>query len=509
MESGEKFIDKLIQSKCYLFAGIFAVIFLCNLSILTNLPYWDEIMGLHNQAIYLARSNFDFASLYTPEQSYTNGGSCIYPFGIMPLAYGVLYWALPPLTVHVIAHLVNMVALAVAGMLFIRLAARFVSPRMALLWGVVALSEPIVTSRMAAMGQEAVLTALVMLGVYLFLEGKIWRAIAVGALSCFIKFTGILLLLALITYFVYILMAKQEEGRRLYLKYLAVAVVVCGLLFGLYVVTAYPGQDNSSGILKMGLALVTFHTEMFYPWISLKLSVGIIGFLVIFYRSRTIFIKDRKYVLLPILIIGYFVAYYLSSAPQLPRYTAIIILPMTLMLAFVLKKCQDKNVALITIFLVVVQLINQHGALLPPMHHMDFPLLERSREYLRAVESDQRLSRTLEEQSPDIELICKVPYPQILTMPELRYVTKPLPNIRAYGIVPQYCSAKAATKSDFNENAILLYAANSMDPWFQPEFTPNADCNIYYVDRITPQTPGLAVFSGLLFSKTPKEGDDD
>ena len=86
----ERQLAKLLQSRAQLFALLFFLFALLNISTLANPPYWDEILGLHNQAIYLARSNFDLPQLYRAQEQFRNGGSCVYPFGIMPFVYGAL-----------------------------------------------------------------------------------------------------------------------------------------------------------------------------------------------------------------------------------------------------------------------------------------------------------------------------------------------------------------------------------------------------------------------------------
>lgn len=503
--AAEMRLDRLIKSRSGLFGVLFGIILIFNFQYLVYPPFWDEIMGLHNQALYLAGHNFDFFSLWQEDQGYMAGGSCVYPLGILPWVYAVLYRALPPVAVHVAGHLINIAALAFAGTLFIRLLRRFCPVSLALLWGLVGLTEPILTGQMASQGQEAVLAAFIMLSVYLFFAGK-WRmAIAVGAASCFIKFAGVVILPAFSVYFLYLAVTGDGKERRRYLIY-GLSTLILTLVLYLFFRLAGFSEDSSSGIFNLGIMLVFQQVKYYYPWIAVKLAIVIIGFAVIFFRKKSVFYDDSEYFFLLILIIGYFAAYFVAPFPQLPRYTVIVVLPLALLLAHVMKYCSERTAMITAMLFFGLQMVNQNGMLLPspgPYLAADPAILERSREFLKVVEMDMRMASELEKNAPDIELVCKIPYPQILTMPALGYVKKALPNIRVYGLAPQYCSARPIGIMEITENTMLLYAANSMDSWIRPAFIPNRTCKIYYIDENASRVPDLVIFSGLRFITPP------
>ena len=50
------------------FLLFFIVLLLLNLSWVWNPPHWDEILGLHNQAVFLAKHHFSFAELWAEGQ---------------------------------------------------------------------------------------------------------------------------------------------------------------------------------------------------------------------------------------------------------------------------------------------------------------------------------------------------------------------------------------------------------------------------------------------------------
>ena len=72
------------------FLSFFLLLLLFNAGWWFNPQHWDEILGLHNQAVFLAKHHFSFSELWRPEQ-HSFEGSDVYRFGILPLLYAVLY----------------------------------------------------------------------------------------------------------------------------------------------------------------------------------------------------------------------------------------------------------------------------------------------------------------------------------------------------------------------------------------------------------------------------------
>ncbi|MDD4181153.1 MAG: hypothetical protein PHE87_05955 [Victivallaceae bacterium] len=503
--------DKLLQSKWKLFFVILMLLVGLNISIMTNPPYWDEILGLHNQALFLANNNFNFATLYGQNQSYISGGSCIYPIGILPLFYGLLYWTLPPLYVHIIGHLLNLVAISFATTLFLQLVRRFSSTLTTILWGMVALSEPIVSSRMAAQGQDAVLAAVIMLSIYFFLRGKLRTAILVAGISCFVKMTGIILLAAFVCYFLCAAIVERPTRRRRNLSNMSLSLLTMALLGSLSILASSGNDYNSqAGIFHLGVGLITYHWYFFYPWVSLKLLLALGFFIFLSVRKRRWKgLRLSPYWLLAVFIIGFFAGYFIYTDPQLVRYSVIVMLPLTLLLAYGMQFIPWKILHSFIGGLLLIQLLNTNGMLLPTLPDSfaaDPSLLERSREFLQVVAMDRRLARELEENSPNTILVCKWPYPQMLTIPQFRYVSRPLLGVRSFGFRARYAPAPDVNSDTLiNPNTWYLYAANCMDTWFLPSFYPRPNSRLYYVDFIELDCPGVVVFSGIQFQPRDKK----
>ena len=129
------------------FCCFFFLLLLLNLSYLWNPPHWDEIIGLHNQALFLAKHHFSFAELWAPEQHSFEGAN-VYRFGLLPVMYGILYSLFSPQTVHLIGHIFNIACIAGAGTILFQILKRnSFSPPLALLWTLAAFSEPVISGR--------------------------------------------------------------------------------------------------------------------------------------------------------------------------------------------------------------------------------------------------------------------------------------------------------------------------------------------------------------------------
>ena len=130
-----------------MFFLFFFLLLLLNFAYLSNPPHWDEIIGLHNQAVFLAKHHFSFAELWAPEQ-HSFEGSNVYRFGLLPVLYGILYLLFPPQAVHLIGHVFNIACIAGAGTILFQVLKRCsVPPFLSLLWVFAAFSEPVISGR--------------------------------------------------------------------------------------------------------------------------------------------------------------------------------------------------------------------------------------------------------------------------------------------------------------------------------------------------------------------------
>lgn len=189
-------------------ALIFTLMIIYNYDHIFNPPHWDDMIGLHNQALFLAKHHFNFWELWHEKVTihpYFNigEGSNIYPYSVVALFWAVLYRWLEPSWAHCTGHIVYMLCLALSGGLFFNTLRRLsVSGVWAAVFTLLAFLEPIMSGRTAAIGQECPLILGTMLAIFFWAKQQTRKAVVTAALSIFLRDTaGIFVIVILLTAF--------------------------------------------------------------------------------------------------------------------------------------------------------------------------------------------------------------------------------------------------------------------------------------------------------------------
>lgn len=425
-----------------LFVVLFAVMLLVNIQHLGNPPYWDDITGLHNQALWIAANDFDIFGLWK-QKSFLAGGSLIYPMGIIPWFYGLLYWSFSPQTVHILGHIFNIACLAAAATVFVIMLRRYTDGKTALLYAAVALTEPVMSGRMAALGQESPLLLSILISLCYFQKGSFRRAYVFAALAFFVKPTGIILLLAYLCYWLLYNVWFYWKKRRLsrHVRQLGISALL--VLAGIVLSMCFSGEALGFAGLPLKLVFIRLWGHIYYFHSLFAPKLALCGVVAIYILIRKGAMARRKLfsLLLLIFIAGFWVAYSIHGIP-IPRYVVITVFPVM----FLLAANMNPKLARITggVFLVlhcVFWFYNWFPAL-PEDTARTGSDLERSREYLEDLRANINICRILEEQAFDTPIVVKWPFVQMLTVPEFGYVSNPLPNVYCVGVKPDYCDVK-------------------------------------------------------------------
>ena len=170
--------------------SVFLLLLILNCDSLTAPPFWDDIIGLHTQAVWLARNNFDFSALAAFESS--SGTPCYNLLSPLALFYALCYRFLSPVMTHTAAHLVNIISIAGCSFFLMQMTRKCsLSVRAAALAG--ALTTPLIVSACAGTGQESVLALLIMAGLNWYSCKKDLRSWASSIGAWFIKLTAVFL----------------------------------------------------------------------------------------------------------------------------------------------------------------------------------------------------------------------------------------------------------------------------------------------------------------------------
>ena len=464
----------------------FIVVSLLNFFCLFNPPYWDDILGLHNQAIFLANHHFDIARLWEPGQKYSDGGSNCYPLGMMPLFYGILYSLFTPEYVHLTGHLFNIACLSIAFTLFFMILRKYISPWIALLWCIAALCEPVMAGRTAELGQESPLIALAAAAIYCIAFRRIWSGLIFILIASFIKPTsGLLAFAAVVWLFTGGLTPGHFFRERFFMykwrQYLTGSIAVSLIISSMLAysnISQEPYESPPNLIFLFNKAFFIFSKLLPSQAILLIGMIVAAGISILRLKARKISWKVWFSFYLLIFIAGFWLAYILLPSP-LPRYTGLAVFPACAFIALNIRRRYCNALAACLAILLGVATMN--GNLYPAMHSRSGEYLERSREYIADLRSNAAICQILEKKASSNPVAAKWPFVQMLTMPELGYVTKPMQCVYAVCALPKYTSAKPFTEfKNMPDNTLYIYASNSFEVWnkFGPSLKPSPNDQI-------------------------------
>lgn len=450
-----------------------------NYAVLTNPPYWDDVMGLHNQALWLSEHRFDLVRLLTQEKDFWNGGVKIHPLGIVSHFYGLLYLAFPPVAVHFIGHCFNLGCIAAAFTAVLRLLLVTTGTANAWLWGLAALSMPVMAGRMAESGQESPLLLLIVLSITCFFRGRFLTAIVLAAGSFFIKETGIILLLAYAVYWLIYNLAETVIRKRKAKRWglFAVNIVLLAITLTAMLLCDQASLGRAQAPLTILLQRLLTHIYFFFPTSAAIYVLGFIALAVLFLRRRW-----RRYLLPALLLIfitGFATAYSRHFVP-IPRYTAVIVFPLCLMAALSLPRRWSPWFAAVTILLQLPNFDGRWFPSLPELQSHHGSSLERSREFVADLQDNLDVCRFLEKNCFNDPIVAKWPWVQMLTRPEMGYVTRPLPQVYSAGMpAPQYFPVKMIdSPSELPPRAIYIYSPTCFRQW--PDLRPQKNDEILF-----------------------------
>lgn len=479
------------MSSFRVFLSFFLLLLLFNTGWWFNPPHWDEILGLHNQAVFLAKHHFSFSELWRPEQ-HSFEGSDVYRFGILPLLYAVLYSFLPPVWVHLTGHLFNMACIAGAGTLMVGILRKNgVSAGTALLWAIAVFCEPLIAGRSAALGQECALIFCVMLALEAFLRKRWYAAFGILLLGGLVKGSAAVACLALLLGLVLRMVLRKEERKRVCGPLIAGGICLLLLLALLQHNVDFAGgglhlggpvrDGGRSGwifLLKKGF----FHYELYFPVLFSVILAGGGAFAVRWIRERKkIPSEDFLFQCALLLTVLGFVGAYLMARIALPRYMAAASFPAFLLLALNLPRFRRSTAVLLIPI-----------GLLAPLFYKELPFgirrsgeyLERSREYLSEIAANRRLCSFLERFRED-PVVVSWPLAQMLTMPEMGYVKKPFPKVYS-GRVPFYAPVRKLEKpyGKMPPETVFVYHENDFENTGMsgPSLLPDRTCVSLYRD---------------------------
>jgi len=480
-------VDGPSSRKIFVFAWLFLL--LANATCMLNPPYWDAIVGLFHQAVWLHRNSFDYRALFG-QASYYEGGPNVVLLYLLAPVYACLYAMLPAKLVFLVAHLLALGCAAATIALLYAVAKRHIPWRHAVAWCVVGAAEPIWSGQTAAMYMEIPLAA-AFAAVILAADRRNWSGAALFCLLAYlIKPSALIMAAALFCWVVLVTtagwLASIRGKRRAFdvrVLFLAVPlpIALCldriqnvpfeGMIFDLdrsrwMLATLFPSVAAYWIVILAAVFCLTLSRNKLRAWIEELMDYSVSGILLI-------------------LIAGFWLSFFLYPYP-LCRYSCALLVPMSVLAGLLGNRAFGRASLVIALFFFLYAAANQYGTFLPeppPEFARSGHVLERSREFLLDLRSNRRLCQEIEQNHADNPVVAKYPHVQMLTMPEMGYVQNGLTNVYTTGRLPVGTGAQMLTPEIAGRpDTIYVYAPNSFELQWLPSLRPPRSAEILFLD---------------------------
>ncbi|MBO5762651.1 MAG: hypothetical protein J6R85_02165, partial [Lentisphaeria bacterium] len=371
---------------------------------------------------------------------------------------------LPADAVHCVGHWMNMALLCAAA----AMAARIPGP-FGVLWAAAALVEPILRVQGVSLGQEPFLVLCTMGVLYGAMREKTSMVMGFLIAGMLVNPLMVIPAFAMVLYWSAdsVCRRKKEWGR------------ICGAglitLFGIALLLMDSDGAGDGKTMSLLLQRIREHFCNYLPLPGAMTVLALAGTVILWVRRRCWSRRMRGVVLCFLIVCGFWAAYFLYSVP-LPRYSAMIVLPLFCWCGLLVPWTRRGWMLTAVGVAGVAGVLLHSGDCYPQLpgqwqHSGEFQ--ERSLEFLRQMKMDQELCRYLEATAQNRPVVAKWPYVQMLAEPRYGYVQKALPDVRCAGIVPvelEKVKKYPGKRLQNPENAVYIFVCNTFE--FFAEFGP-------------------------------------
>jgi len=436
--------------------SIFGFLILTKLTVLFYPPYGDAIGGPFAEGIWLAKHNFDYFGL-ARQPNYDMGGARVYFFSIYPTYLAMLFklipWSKPFLAVN---HLLVYAMAAVVVSLIRELVGKVFDRRIGALSAIFVLALPLFQSQTEAINMEMPCLFFSMIAVYYLAIKRIGAASIYAIIAAFTKGHGILVCGAV--FFVsFILFLFDEKYKKQWPVIGFGLLAVLGALFKVFSKFLLKDQHAAGGLIKLFAGWPSF--VIFYH--PILYVVSLVAFIILICarakKIKNIFILlcDQYYIPFVIFVTaGMWYALFLNFEAVSPRYHLELKPFLVLGVLFVLLdiKWIRKLSPLFLIIAIGIASFSSFGFFYHPLPANYHVLQERSLEYRNELKMNMRLVKLLESKYSQYTIGAPFLMAQMLAMPELGYVKKPM-DVLAYGMPIAYENIKRF--EGLNKNIIM------------------------------------------------------
>jgi hypothetical protein len=433
-------------------------LFIYRASAMANPPYWDAILGMFHEAIWLAEHDFNYVKLAREELGYLAGGPRTYFFSWMPGFYALLMNILPePRQVFIVLHVLNVLyAAATAGVMVAVLRTR-VSLPLAIAATLAMCLQPMFLAQSSMIGSDMIMGCLSIWAFAAYLKRRHLSAIILMVVAVLVKPTAALMAFCLAGGFVLFHLKTRKDAWTL-CGYLLPAVFF--FAWGPLAQRFFFRPDTNpapGGFFPKGVSKIDYLQEQIGLMFNQIPDVMILLLCVIAVHGVLILLALRPNLLHPlrwratlqpfeipvicVVALGGLTLHGILLIAWLPRYLLIIYPALFILLALALKPLPGKASLPLLIALIALFCANHHGRFYQPPILNNGYILERSLEYEVDLALNQQIAQKLHADYADRTVLAHWPQAQLLAHPGFGYVTEPVdliaverPALSWYGV---------------------------------------------------------------------------
>jgi hypothetical protein len=489
-------------------------------------PYWDSIVGLFVQSIWLERHDFNLIGLMQ-QPSYEAGGPNVRPTNLIAFFIAALYRILEPKQVFFVCHAATLLCGATIWHLFYIQLQRFMTRPEAAAWCSAALVSPIFAGQLASMYLEIPAALFLALSIHYLLKTNILAAVIIGATGVLVKESFFLYGAAIVAYMCLETAALALISTRL-IRWKRIAMLslipISHVIHTLYCMSFSKSPVSLLRPFTFSKA-VSACTSLFPEQALLVIACFVAGSLYLWKlwaglarqveegasnpertsrgpsssvrtdsppSIRREFPRLQVVALLSLFVVASW-GFYFSFHNSLCRYLTQTVFPLYCLAGILLSAMLGRTASLCCATVLMVSCVaNWSGMLLPTISgptSRSGHILERSCEFLADQRACIEMCHVVEATCQDQLVIAQWPFVQMLAMPQLGYVNVPPPRLRA-SVYP------------------LTYASGVLD-YFDMERT---DISVVIhsptvFDRVTSLSLGPAESDDVLFKDASRFGN--
>lgn len=420
---------------------------------LTSPPSQENIIGPWKEAEFLNRTNFDYHRLWYDEPDFSYGGSRTYVTSALPTIIALAMRVLPGGTLlFLVFHLMSIVSAAVTGVVLYRLIVDQVGVAVGVLTCLALFTNPLFSGQTYVTGMELPMTAFGMVAVWFACERRFYLAAVAAAAAFFMKASGIVFGLAIVTYLVLLLITNAHFRKdRSLLAALGVNVIFVGGQYALiraagsvsnlrtaenqHAATSLRSLPDWSPDFLLVLVIAFVGTSL---WLVHRLwktpdDVPLSGGSASRLDALSAIVSDKSFLTLAwIVLLGGLVAN--ETVAVIPRYLVFLLpfLYATFVLLFAHTVAWQVVSSLALGVLICFNVVNTHARFYPGLvdvYGIDLArtgaLIDRTHEVIDDHQANLAAMQALSEVNPGESIIAGRPYLDFIALPEMGYAQTP------------------------------------------------------------------------------------